>query len=257
MNRKKHIALIYFFAVLQIFVGTAFNCIAQNSSGKLKISFTHTVNAHPLSMNDSTYINSNNESYKISKLKYYLFNFKLNDIPLYSQQGKYILVNAEKKDNVIEFEKINNGTYSSISFDLGVDSIDNCSGAQNGSLDPINDMFWTWNSGYVFFKLEGSSPNSTADLNRIEYHLGGYKGEYALKTTIHLNFVDNNGNQSAIIIDSKKETEIVTEMNVDEFWQEGKINIKEQPICVSPGILAKKLGNCFSTLFSIKSILNH
>jgi len=36
-------------------------------------------------------------------------------------------------------------------------------------------MFWTWNSGYIFFKLEGNSPVSTQPNGKIEYHIGGFQ----------------------------------------------------------------------------------
>ena len=39
----------------------------------------------------------------------------------------------------------------------------------------MNGMFWTWNTGYIFLKLEGKSPESTANGNIFEYHIGGYK----------------------------------------------------------------------------------
>ncbi len=252
MNRRKHITLLYFISLLQL--GCAFNGVSQLPTGKMRINFIHTVNSRPFFLRDSIYINANNETYSITKLKYYLFNFKLNDQPIYSPQGKYILVNAEKNENTIEFENVPVGNYSSLSFELGIDSIDNCSGAQSGVLDPINDMFWTWNSGYVFFKMEGSSPNSTADLNRIEYHLGGYKNENSLITKINLSGHDYQDKQTFIIIHSEKETEVVTSLDLNNFWQGGKLSIREKSICVSPGLDAKNIGSCFSKLFSIKSI---
>jgi hypothetical protein len=58
---------------------------------------------------------------------------------------------------------------------LGVDSIDNCSGAQSGALDPINGMFWAWNTGYIYLKMEGISPFSHSNGNMLEYHIGGYR----------------------------------------------------------------------------------
>ena len=36
-------------------------------------------------------------------------------------------------------------------------------------------MFWAWNTGYIFLKLEGKSPLSSASGKIIEYHIGGYK----------------------------------------------------------------------------------
>ncbi len=56
-----------------------------------------------------------------------------------------------------------------------MDSARNCSGIQSGALDPVNGMFWTWNTGYIFFKLEGRAAASHSTGNTIEYHIGGYK----------------------------------------------------------------------------------
>jgi hypothetical protein len=66
---------------------------------------------------------------------------------------------------------------------LGVDSIRNVSGIQTGALDPLKGMFWTWNSGYVMAKLEGSSESSNSAGNRFTYHIGGFRpGMNVLKT---------------------------------------------------------------------------
>ena len=37
------------------------------------------------------------------------------------------------------------------------------------------DMYWGWNSGYIFFKMEGTSPASPEDGNFM-YHIGGFGG---------------------------------------------------------------------------------
>ena len=57
---------------------------------------------------------------------------------------------------------------------IGVDSIHNCSGAQSGALDPVNGMFWTWSTGYIFLKLEGHADASASSGHIFEYHIGGY-----------------------------------------------------------------------------------
>lgn len=53
----------------------------------------------------------------------------------------------------------------------GTDSLSNVSGAFEGALDPINGMYWTWNTGFINLKIEGNSSSR----NKIEWHIGGYR----------------------------------------------------------------------------------
>jgi hypothetical protein len=73
------------------------------------------------------------------------------------------------------------GDYRQISFTIGVDSLRNTMeiARRTGVLDPAaagNDMYWTWNSGYIFFKIEGTSPSSAEAGNVFMYHIGGFGG---------------------------------------------------------------------------------
>jgi hypothetical protein len=61
-----------------------------------------------------------------------------------------------------------------LGFNLGIDSLTNVSGALGGDLDPTTGMYWTWQSGYINFKLEGVSNLSAARKNQFHLHLGGY-----------------------------------------------------------------------------------
>lgn len=61
-----------------------------------------------------------------------------------------------------------------LGFSLGIDSLTNVSGALGGDLDPTTGMYWTWQSGYINFKLEGVSNLSAARKNQFHLHLGGY-----------------------------------------------------------------------------------
>ncbi|MEC8457907.1 MAG: MbnP family protein [Bacteroidota bacterium] len=59
---------------------------------------------------------------------------------------------------------------------FGVDSLLNYNGIHEGALDPINDMYWTWQTGYIHCKLEGYILNHTTKQN-FEYHIGGYSSK--------------------------------------------------------------------------------
>jgi hypothetical protein len=59
-------------------------------------------------------------------------------------------------------------------FMIGVDSARNNSGAQTGALDPTNGMFWSWSTGYIMAKFEGTSAQSPAAANALKFHIGGF-----------------------------------------------------------------------------------
>lgn len=239
-------ALLFFAAIVAI----PGRLSAQN--GSLKITFVNTVNGKPVVLRDSIYSNYFGEQYSISKLKYYISNIIVSHNTENKNLGGYYLVNAASDNNSFDIQ-LKPGKYSSLGFLLGVDSIRNCSGAQTDALDPMNDMFWTWNTGYVMFKLEGTSASSTADLNRIEHHIGGYKGSNNVATKINFSF----GNDRLLEVKANSSTEIVIEMNMDNYWYStNDIKIAETPVCMVTGELAKKIAANFLNLFSIKSIRN-
>lgn len=221
-----------------------------NKTGTLRISFVNTANGKTIALRDSVYSNAWGEQYSVNKLKYYISNCFIPGSDQRPENDPYHLMNAADTNNSFELS-LKPGDYKTMQFLLGVDSAKNCSGAQTGALDPMNDMFWTWNSGYVMFKLEGASTSSTADLQRIEHHIGGYKGEHSVVTKINMVF---SGDQSLQIKENQL-TELVIETNLDHYWKSGtEIKISETPICTTSGQLAKKMATNFTALFSFMSI---
>ena len=145
--------------------------------GKLTIRFENFIGDKTLKLDSVYYKNALGQSYNVSMFKYYVGNFHLKN-----KGGKefishgYFLINQEDKGSMqITIDSVPFGEYNGIDFTLGVDSIDNCSGAQSGVLDPVNGMFWAWNTGYIFLKMEGLSPVSNSTGKRLEFHIGGYK----------------------------------------------------------------------------------
>ncbi|WP_020566661.1 MbnP family protein [Neolewinella persica] len=76
--------------------------------------------------------------------------------------------------------------YDELSFTLGVDSLTAASGAFGGDLDPTNGMYWTWRSGYINFKLEGTAPECPARKNRFQFHVGGFQGPFNSERAVSL-----------------------------------------------------------------------
>jgi hypothetical protein len=216
--------------------------------GMLTITFKNTFNGIPIILNDSIYTNVFGENFSISKLKYYV-----SDICLFSATQKnvrirkYFLINQEIDSSLSCSFPLQENMYDSISFLFGVDSTRNVSGAQTGALDPMNDMFWTWNSGYIMQKLEGYSASSNATNNKMEYHLGGFSGQNSVLKNVCFPFTA----EKKLVIKAGKKSSIHIEADFAKFWKKGEqFNISKTPVCTTPGKLAKELSGNFLKLFS-------
>ncbi|KQR67408.1 MbnP family protein [Pedobacter sp. Leaf176] len=150
--------------------------ITANPKSSFTIEFEHQVNGAVLALNTTTYKNAKGEDFKINVFKYYVSNIRLSkaDGTAYLVPESYYLIDESKSESkFITINKVPTGDYTKIEYTIGVDYALNFAGAQTGALDPINGMFWTWNSGYIFVKLEGTSPQSTAANNALTFHIGG------------------------------------------------------------------------------------
>jgi hypothetical protein len=148
---------------------------------------------------------------------------------------------------------VGSGRYSNLVFQVGVDSIHNVSGAQTGALDPAKGMFWTWNSGYVMAKLEGSSSVSNQPIHAMAYHIGGFREPNNTVTTINLPFPQ--GKELEINDQEVHELYITADINA---WFSGPhpIHIKEIPTCTTPGILAKNISENYAGMFKLVQAIN-
>ncbi len=146
------------------------------STSNLSIQFHHKIDGQAIEKDKLIYTNEAGNLYSVNLLKYYI-----SDVRLINDQGEefklnnYDLINAfDSTGNFssIEANNVPYGKYISMRFALGIDSIRNHTGAQDGDLDPIHDMIWSWNIGYLFFKHEGFFINTNGDTVKMEYHLG-------------------------------------------------------------------------------------
>jgi len=228
--------------------------VVTEKTGILKISFVNTVKGTPLQLHTTTYTNPFGEDYTISKFKYYISHILLaaaNGTP--AEQDNYYLVDEGNPETLYFSFAVRTGSYTSLSFLPGVDSLHNVSGAQTDALDPLNDMFWTWNTGYIMAKIEGKSPQSKVVNNKLEYHIGGFMGPYSVLQPVTLRFPA--GKQ--VVVEEGRTCEIIIEADINTWWQPNDIRISEHPVCSSPGALAKKIADNYSKMFTVKGIINN
>lgn len=220
--------------------------------GDMEIKFDHVWGPAqtPFSI-DSEYTHpATGESITFSTLRYYISNVKLhkNDGSTQSEEESYHLVNASSSDARIRVENIPGGDYTGVSFLIGVDSLRNVSGAQTGALDPAENMFWSWNSGYIFIKAEGASP--VASEETFIYHIGGFAGENAALREVYLSFGDANLRVSPDALPSAH-----VKVNTARFWH-GGISLAEMSNVHMPGANASLLATNFSGGFVFDHIHN-
>lgn len=144
--------------------------------GTINLEFENVVNQQSLILGTQTYTNSIGQNFNVNTFKYYISNVEFTKVDgsVYKVPENYFLIDQSVPESLSKsIENIPAGDYNRISFIIGVDSLRNFAGAQTGDLAPEKGMFWTWNSGYIFVKMEGTSPLSTQTNNNLIFHIGG------------------------------------------------------------------------------------
>ena len=138
------------------------------------MSFSNEVDGQPINMGTMAYTNAAGNNYRVDLLKYYVTNFTLiKDDGTEKNFGNYNLIDAaDSASTKFMLDSVINGAYTSVRFYLGVDSTRNHTGAQDGALDPIHGMIWSWNTGYIFFKHEGGYRNNGGTNQSLLFHYG-------------------------------------------------------------------------------------
>jgi len=166
----------------------------SSKKADLSVEFDNVAGGTDVQLNSANYTNAVGESFKITKLKYFVSNFVLTNsngttytVP---QDDCYFLIDESDLSSHQTSLSVPEGEYKTLSFTIGVDSLRNTMdiSKRTGALDPTTkaaDMYWGWNSGYIFFKIDGTSPAITAMGSVFQYHVGGFGG-YSTPTTNNL-----------------------------------------------------------------------
>jgi hypothetical protein len=133
-----------------------FCCLLRSQEIQLSIR----CNQQPITLHNHIPLKTG-ERIQIDKLKFYLKDINAN---------KMYLVDLDKDTNYTLIS-----SDSCIHVQLGTDSVINVAGVLSGPFDPLEGMYWAWNSGYINFKCEGIYIDTEAVKHPFSYHLGGYQ----------------------------------------------------------------------------------
>lgn len=221
-------------------------------TGSVDFNVTNVVGSVPLALSTQTYVNENLDTFNVNLFKYYISNIKLFRIDgyVYSETESYHLLNQNDTNSCkFRLQNIPTGEYIGMQFIIGVDSLRNCSGAQSGALDIINDMFWDWSQGYIFAKLEGTSNQAVG--GSFLHHVGGFTGLYNAIVKANPTF------SSAILkVSEENPSKIYMKADVLEWFKNPTTIDLASYSGVGGGKKSAEIATNYSDMFSVAAIKN-
>lgn len=212
---------------------------AQTFNRTLVVSFLPTFGSDGLLQIDTTFTYRDTANIRFETFKCYLSNFKLlaKGQVVWTESNSYHLLNTEVPGSMdIPLPVPADKQYDALQFTVGIDSTTNTAGIMEGDLDPTKGMYWTWQNGYINFKLEGTCSLSSAPKHQFQYHLGGYL----------------QGLQTAhtVTVDIRRAPACTIAIDLEKFLK--KVDWSHQPLLMSPGPQAVDLSKVLSSTFQAR-----
>jgi len=185
----------------------------STQKGALALSFNHQVHSAALEL-ESPFSDDEGVEYKISQLRYWVSNLVLvksdgTQVPIPDSYFLIEIMEANTRTTIV-IPGLPTGEYNAIQFGVGVDEARNHStDLFVGELSTGVDMDWGWNSGFIFFKIEGTYRAGTKiEWDPYKLHLG-YD---VLYKTVDLSL-------SPFSIEANEQTDVSIEANVDQLFE--------------------------------------
>ncbi len=168
---------------------------SEDNLAPFSVEFDNIVGERTLAFNNiaSPYSNAAGEKFTVSLVQYFISNVKVSKADgttfTVKQDSSYFLIKGADKTTRFAKVRVPEGDYTKLTFTLGIDSLRSTMdiSKRTGVLDPSggmdDGMYWGWNAGYIFFKMEGNSDVISNDVNgdptgkkQFKYHIGGFGG---------------------------------------------------------------------------------
>ena len=180
---------------------------------------------------------SEKDSLTIDFLKFYIsdITFLKEGTQVGKSKEKHHLIDAQNSLIYKALCTIKKKKFDTITFLVGLDSKTQEKGIQGGVLDPTSQMYWTWQNGFINFKLEGKSSLCPTRKNKFQFHVGGFQKPYTTSQEVSLK--------------AKGATPLVIKVDVASFFN--AIDISQTNTVTSPNKNAVMVSKVLPTLFSV------
>lgn len=180
---------------------------------------------------------SEKDTLTIDFLKFYIsdITFLKEGTQVGKSKEKHHLIDAQHSLIYKALCTIKNKNFDTITFLVGLDSKTQEKGIQGGVLDPTSQMYWTWQNGFINFKLEGESSLCTTRKNKFQFHIGGFQEPYATSQEVSLK--------------AKGAMPLLIKVEVASFFN--AIDISQTNTVTSPNKNAVMVSKVLPNLFSV------
>ncbi|GAB3960343.1 hypothetical protein GCM10028805_57770 [Spirosoma harenae] len=243
---------------------------ADPDTGTLQLTFDNIVGSQDLQLTTGNYRNAAGEQFSVTQLTYFVSNiqFQRADGTTYTvpQDSSYFLIReSDPSSQILTLRQIPTGTYTGLTYLIGVDSLRSTMdiSRRKGVLEPggghNSGMYWDWNSGYIFFKLEGICTQMAPDPageKRFQFHIGLFGG-YDTKTINNLRTISIPFGANSVALGIGQQAQVTIQADVAKVFDGStRISIATNPnVMVSP--FSTTIANNYAGMFRFDSQSTH
>jgi hypothetical protein len=264
----KKTSLRILFLAFVVSIGLA-SCTSQPpdpDTGTMQLAFDNVVGSQDLALTTGQYTNAVGEPFGVTVLNYFVSNIRLQRTDgtqyVVPQDSSYFLIReSDPLSQTLTLHQVPTGVYTGVTYLLGVDSLRSTLdiSSRKGVLEPggghNGGMYWDWNSGYIFFKLEGISPQIAADPTgekRFQFHVGLFGG-YDTKTINNLRTVTVPFGTNSVQLGVGQKAKVTIQADIlTVFDGPTRVSIAANPtVMVSP--YSATIANNYARMFRFSS----
>ena len=224
----------YYFLLITFLYSIQINAQEQERFLEFELIF----DGQPIKIGEPCYSAAIKDSIEFEALKFYISDLQFfeEEKLVAALEQRHFLIDVENQESLkIDLSLLPQVKFNTLKFNIGIDSLTSVSGAFGGDLDPVNGMYWTWQSGYINFKLEGISNSCPARNHFFQFHIGGYQHPFNSLQEVELKLADRPDIRVKVVID-----QLLTKINISETYQ-----------IMSPNQQALDFAKNISSIFSI------